>query len=336
MSDHLFDDQVAIVTGSGAGMGKEHALLLASRGASVVVNDLAPTAQDVVDEITAAGGKAVLSRHDVSDPEQAKALIQTAIDSFGGLHIVVSNAAIIRSVRFIDMDYAAFDHIMKINAYGAFNVLNAAWPHLVGQKYGRVVMVSSSSAWTSQPEIGHYAASKGAVLGLAKTLASEGEEFDITVNVLAPGAFTAMAGSQDDPAAKKMMETMMPERPAVAGGPLLYRSAASKIPQTVAPSEPSRPRYSAKHSRSSSLHESSSRYSSVCPAGLIDFMRSAPSGVSASIRALPSAGSVSRTMRPRSSSCRTWRLTTLRSTNRMSAATLACTGPCLSTRCRSL
>jgi len=210
MSDQIFEGQVAIVTGSGAGMGKQHALLLASRGAAVVVNDLAPTAQDVVDEIVAAGGKATLSKHDVSDPEQAKALIQTAIDTFGGIHIVISNAAIIRSVRFIDMDYAAFDHIMKINAYGAFNVLNAAWPHLVAQKYGRVVMVSSSSAWTSQPEIGHYAASKGAVLGLAKTLASEGAEFDITVNILAPGAFTQMAGSQDDPAAKVMMETMMP------------------------------------------------------------------------------------------------------------------------------
>jgi len=206
----LFEGHVAIITGSGAGMGKQHALLLASRGAAVVVNDLAPTAQDVVDEIVAAGGKAVLSTHDVSDPAQAKALVQTAIDAFGGLHIVISNAAIIRSTRFIDMDYDAFDKIMKVNAYGAFNVLNAAWPHLVEQKYGRVVMVSSSSAWTSQPEIGHYAASKGAVLGLAKTLAAEGEEFDITVNVLAPGAFTAMAGAQDDPAARKMMETMMP------------------------------------------------------------------------------------------------------------------------------
>lgn len=210
MSDMLFEGQVAVVTGSGAGMGREHALLLASRGAAVVVNDLAPTAHEVVDEIIAAGGTATLSAHDVSDPAQAEALIQTAIDTFGGIHIVVSNAAIIRSVRFIDMDLAAFDRIMKVNAYGAFNVLKAAWPHLVAQNYGRIVAVSSSSAWTSQPEIGHYAASKGAVLGLAKTLAAEGAEFGITVNVLAPGAFTAMAGSQDDPAARQMMETMMP------------------------------------------------------------------------------------------------------------------------------
>ncbi|MGD6741881.1 SDR family NAD(P)-dependent oxidoreductase [Streptomyces sp. BH106] len=210
MSDQIFQGEVAIITGSGAGMGKEHALLLASRGAAVVVNDLAPSAQDVVDEIVAAGGKATLSKHDVSDPEQAKALVQTAIDTFGGLHIVVSNAAIIRNVRFIDMDYAGFDQVMKVNAYGAFNVLNAAWPHLVAQQYGRVVMVSSSSAWMSQPEIGHYAASKGAVLGLAKTLSAEGEEFGITVNVLAPGAFTQLAASLDDPEDKrKVMETMM-------------------------------------------------------------------------------------------------------------------------------
>ncbi|GAB3616887.1 SDR family oxidoreductase [Okibacterium endophyticum] len=208
----LFDGQVAVVTGAGAGMGREHALLLAHEGAAVVVNDLSPTAHEVVDEIISAGGRAVVSMHDVSDPGQAKALIGAALSEFGGLHMVVSNAAVIRNVPFREMDFDTFDRVMKVNAYGAFNVVNAAWPHLEDQGYGRIVMVSSSSAWVSQPLIAHYAASKGAVLGLAKTLAVEGAEHGITVNVLAPGAFTGMSGAMEDETARKQSETMMPAR----------------------------------------------------------------------------------------------------------------------------
>lgn len=204
-----FDGQVAIVTGAGAGMGREHALLLAREGAAVVVNDVSPAGQETVDEIVAGGGTAVFGKHDVSIPEQADALVAMATEDLGGVQIVVSNAAIIGNVPFVDMDYATFDKVMKINAYGAFNVLRAAWPHLLQQQYGRVVMVSSSSAWASQPEIGHYAASKGAVLGLAKTLAAEGKAHGITVNILAPGAFTQMAGSASDEQ-RRQMETMMP------------------------------------------------------------------------------------------------------------------------------
>lgn len=211
MSQH-FTDQVAIVTGAGAGMGREHALLLASQGAGVVVNDLAESAQSVVDEIVAAGGRAVLSRHDVSDWDQAGDLVQLAVRELGGLHLVVSNAAIIRNVPFAEMTPANFEKIMRVNAFGAFNVVRHAWPILIEQNYGRLVLVSSSSAWVSQPLIAHYAASKGAVLGMAKSLAVEGAEHGITVNVLAPGAFTQMAGAMGDEDARKQMETMMPAR----------------------------------------------------------------------------------------------------------------------------
>lgn len=207
-----FDGQVAIVTGAGGGMGREEAILLAKEGATVVVNDLAASAQDVVDEIVAAGGKAVASNHDVSNYAQAGELVNLAISEFGDLQIIVSNAAIIRNVSFLDMDEATFDKVMKVNAYGAFNVLNNAWPHLVEQNYGRIVVVSSSSAWISQELISHYAASKGAVLGLAKTLAVEGAPHDITVNVLATGAFTQMSGEMEDEVARKRSETMMPAR----------------------------------------------------------------------------------------------------------------------------
>jgi NAD(P)-dependent dehydrogenase (short-subunit alcohol dehydrogenase family) len=209
MQGRIFAGRTAVITGAGAGMGREHALLLGRLGAQVVVNDLAPTAQDVVDAIVADGGTAVVSRHDVSDRGQAGELVKTALDTFGGLHVVVSNAGIIRNIPFAEMTAADFDKVMKVNAYGAFNVLNAAWPHLLAQGYGRVVMVSSSSAWVSQPLIAQYAASKGAVLGLAKTLAEEGKDHGITVNVVAPGAFTQMAAAMEDENARKQMEAMM-------------------------------------------------------------------------------------------------------------------------------
>ena len=147
-----------------------------------------------MDEIVAAGRKAVASNHDVFDYAQAKELVNLAVNELGGLQIIVSNAAIIRNVSFLDMDEETFDRVMKVNEYGAFNVLNNAWPHLVEQNYGRIVVVSSSSAWVSQELISHYAASKGAVLGMAKTLEVEGAPHDITVKILAPGAFTQMSG----------------------------------------------------------------------------------------------------------------------------------------------
>jgi NAD(P)-dependent dehydrogenase (short-subunit alcohol dehydrogenase family) len=219
MSGNLFQGKVALVTGAGAGMGREHALLLASLGASVIVNDLADTAKEVAEEIDAAGGTALPVQVDISDPSAAESALGDAIRSLGGLDIVISNAAIIKNVAFADMDYAEYDRVMKVNAYGTFNVLKAAWPHLIARGSGRVVMVSSSSAWIQQPLIGHYASSKGAVLGLAKTLAAEGAEHNITVNVLAPGAFTAMAGVLEDDEARRRVEIMMPARlvsPAVA------------------------------------------------------------------------------------------------------------------------
>ncbi|WP_236581303.1 SDR family NAD(P)-dependent oxidoreductase, partial [Rhodococcus sp. T7] len=175
----------------------------------MVVNDVGDAAHEVCEAINQEGGSAMACVADISDPAGAAEVIKSAIDDFGGLHIVVSNAGIINSAAFSDMDYAAFDRVMKVNAYGSFNVINAAWPHLLRQQYGRVVMVSSSSAWTQQPLISHYAASKGAILGLAMSLAAEGADNGITVNVVAPGAFTAMASAVGDETARRQMETMM-------------------------------------------------------------------------------------------------------------------------------
>ncbi|MFI0369025.1 SDR family NAD(P)-dependent oxidoreductase [Actinomadura sp. 1N219] len=215
MKESLLHGQVAIVTGAGAGLGRHYARLLAELGAAVVVNDVSAHASDVVREIERHGGRSTVSNHDVSDPVQAGEMVQTALDAFGGLHIVVSNAGVIDRTAFIDMDSAVFDRVMKVNAYGAFNVLRACWPVLVEQKYGRVVAVSSSSAFLPAAGIAHYAASKGAVLGLAKSLAMEGAEHGITVNVLAPSALTTMTAagpSAHDEEALKRAEAMMSPR----------------------------------------------------------------------------------------------------------------------------
>lgn len=204
-----FDGQVAIVTGAGGGMGREHARLLAKRGASVVVNDLSKGAEETVQMIKDEGGNAVVNHDDVSTEHSAASIVESALSNYGRIDILVSNAGIIKNIPFSEMTEKEFDKVMRVNAYGAFFVTKAVWPHLVKQKYGRIVLVSSSSAFVSQPLISHYAASKGAVLGMGKTLASEGEEHNITVNMLVPGAFTGMSGSMEDEEARKQMETMM-------------------------------------------------------------------------------------------------------------------------------
>lgn len=205
-----FDGQVAVVTGAGGGMGREHAKLLASLGASVVVNDLSQGAEETVQLIVDAGGIAVVNHDDVSTEAGGAAIIEAAITNFGRIDIVISNAGIIKNVPFAEMTADHFDKVMKVNAYGAFYVTKAAWPHFINQNYGRVVLVTSSSAFVSQPLISQYAASKGAVLGMGKSIADEGAAYGITVNMLAPGAFTAMAGSMEDEESRKRMELMMP------------------------------------------------------------------------------------------------------------------------------
>lgn len=195
MTDRPFSGQVAVITGAGAGMGRSHARLLGRLGAAVVVNDISDSAQGVVEEIRAGGGTAELSRHDASRVDQAREMIAVAVERLGGLHIVVCNAGIIRKTPFEDLTSAEFDEVMRVNAYGAFNTLSASWPILSKQRYGRIVVVSSPSVFVPSPAISHYAASKGACLGLAMSLAAEGEDFGITVNALAPGAFTAMSAA---------------------------------------------------------------------------------------------------------------------------------------------
>ncbi|RUS46897.1 SDR family NAD(P)-dependent oxidoreductase [Cohnella sp. AR92] len=210
IQEKRFDGQVAVVTGAGGGMGREHAKLLGSRGASVVVNDLSQGAEETVKMIVDAGGKAVVNHDDVSTEAGGAAIVNTAIEKFGRIDILISNAGIISNVPFAKLTEAQFDKVMKVNAYGAFHVTKAAWPHFIKQNYGRIVLVTSSTAFVGQPNISQYAASKGAVLGMGKSISEEAPAYGITVNMLAPGAFTAMAGAMEDEEARKRIETMMP------------------------------------------------------------------------------------------------------------------------------
>jgi NAD(P)-dependent dehydrogenase (short-subunit alcohol dehydrogenase family) len=197
-----FDGRTAIITGGGRGMGRSHALTLASRGANVVVNDLGTSVQglgtdpspanDVVVEIRAAGGAAVANTDDVSTAEGAEAMVNAAIDNFGGLDIVVHNAGIAtHKGDFIDVDFEDFMKHVSIHLVGGFNVSHAAWPHLLEHGYGRVVMITSSAALGRRGAVS-YGSAKAGMIGLTKSLAQEGREDNIRVNAIAPAAETRM------------------------------------------------------------------------------------------------------------------------------------------------
>ena len=187
-----FAGRAVIVTGAGRGLGRSHARLLASRGACVVVNDLRGAA-DVAAEIVGQGGVAVADEHDVSNEEQAAALVETAVTSFGGLDGVINNAAVSIDVPFTELSPEIFDRTMRVNVYGPFFVTKQAWPHLQKSGSGRVVMTISRAPVTGSPKLYSYAASKGALLGMTRQLASEAAEHGIAVNAISPSAFTELS-----------------------------------------------------------------------------------------------------------------------------------------------
>ncbi len=202
MADLGFDGKVAIVTGAGGGLGREHSLLLASRGALVVVNDVggavdgsgsdAGPGQHVVDEIKAAGGEAVLDTNSVATPEGGAAIVQTALDSFGHIDIVVNNAGILRDKSFHNMGPDLVDPVLDVHLRGAFYVTQPAWGHMREQSYGRVVVTASSAGLFGNFGQANYGAAKMGLVGLANVLAQEGERNNIKVNAIAPTAGTRM------------------------------------------------------------------------------------------------------------------------------------------------
>lgn len=202
MTDLGFEGRVAIVTGAGGGLGREHALLVARRGARVVVNDLggavdgsghsAGPAQRVVDEIIAAGGEAVADTNSVSDATSAAAIVQSAIDAFGRIDIVVNNAGILRDRSFAKLSEPDMRSVLDVHLMGAFNVTRAAWPHLKEQSYGRIVSTSSAAGLFGNFGQVNYGAAKMALVGFSNVLAVEGAKSNIRSNIIAPIARTRM------------------------------------------------------------------------------------------------------------------------------------------------
>ena len=200
-----FRGRVAIVTGAGGGLGRQHALALAARGARVLVNDLggavngevvagaqAGTAQRVVDEIRAAGGEAIANAASVTDFAAVQAMVRQAVAAWGRVDILVNNAGILRDKSFAKMDLADFRLVLEVHLMGAVHCSKAVWPLMVEQKRGRIVMTTSSSGLYGNFGQANYGAAKMALVGLMQTLAIEGEKHGIRVNCLAPTAATRM------------------------------------------------------------------------------------------------------------------------------------------------
>ena len=204
-----FDGRVAIVTGAGGGLGRQHALALAARGARVVVNDLGGTidgnggtpkaAQAVVDEIRAAGGEAIANGASVTDPQAVQAMVEQALAAWGRVDILVNNAGILRDKSFSKMTLDDFRLVVEVHLMGAVNCTRAVWETMRAQNYGRIVMTTSSSGLYGNFGQANYGAAKMALVGLMQTLSIEGAKNDIRVNCLAPTAAT------------RMTENLMPE-----------------------------------------------------------------------------------------------------------------------------
>jgi NAD(P)-dependent dehydrogenase (short-subunit alcohol dehydrogenase family) len=202
MADLGYDGKVAIITGAGGGLGREHALLLASRGARLVINDLggsvsgeggdAGPAQRAAQEINDAGGEAVADGSSVSSPEGGEAIVKTAIDNFGRVDILINNAGILRDKTFHNMTPDLLNPVLDVHLKGAFYVTRPAWIHMREQSYGRVVNTSSNSGILGNFGQSNYGAAKMGLVGLTRVLAAEGAKYNIKANAIAPVAKTRM------------------------------------------------------------------------------------------------------------------------------------------------
>lgn len=217
------DGKVALVTGAGGGIGRCHAMLLAEHGASVVVNDLGGArdgtgtgknmADQVVEEISAAGGSAVADYGSVSNTDDAAKMTRTAVDNFGRLDILINNAGILRDKSFKHMTDEMWDAVIDVHLNGTYRVTRAAWNQMIEQgEGGRVINTSSTSGLMGNFGQANYAAAKAGIAGLTRVLAIEGRKDRITVNTLAPGAFSRMTEDLMDLMPDSAEDAMAPHK----------------------------------------------------------------------------------------------------------------------------
>jgi NAD(P)-dependent dehydrogenase (short-subunit alcohol dehydrogenase family) len=230
MSELRFDRRVAVITGAGRGLGRAYALLLASRGAKIIVNDLgaslkgegadAGPAQDVVKEIRAAGGEAAACTESVATPAGGKAIIAAALDHFGRIDILIHNAGAVRRAPLAELSYEDFEFILDVHLRGAFHVVRPAFPLMCKAKYGRIVLTSSVNGLYGNYNNANYSVAKAGSIGLSNVAALEGAEHNVKSNVIIPAAVTRMSEGIDTSA----FPPMPPESVAPAVGWLAHES----------------------------------------------------------------------------------------------------------------
>lgn len=202
MEQVRFDGKVAVITGAGGGLGKAYALLLASRGAKVVANDLGGTfdgsgsdstpAQQVVDEIKASGGEAIANYDSVAEYESAQNIINTALDAYGKIDILINNAGILRDKSLVKMEVEDYRKIMSVHLDGTFFCTKAAFPSMKEQEYGRIVSTASAAGLYGNFGQTNYGAAKMGIVGLMNSVAQEGMRYNIKANTIVPTAGTRL------------------------------------------------------------------------------------------------------------------------------------------------
>jgi NAD(P)-dependent dehydrogenase (short-subunit alcohol dehydrogenase family) len=224
MAEARFDERVAVVTGGGRGLGRAYALLLASRGATVVVNDVGGSltgeggdegpAHDVVAEIIAAGGEAVANVDSVVTPAGGRAIVDTALDRFGRIDVLIHNAGNVRRAALRDITLEDFEAVVDVHLRGAFHVVRQAFPVMCDAGYGRIVLTSSIGGLYGNHDVVNYAVAKAGVIGLSNVAAIEGAAHGVRSNVIVPAAVTRMAEGIDTTAYPPMGAELV--APAVA------------------------------------------------------------------------------------------------------------------------